>query len=109
MKKTHKDIEPILEEVKRSLQKIYGKKLKGVILYGSYARGDATEGSDIDIVVLLEEIKDFDAELDTLFEVIGQIDFKYDTLISVLPLEEKQYLTRRLPVILNVKKEGIPI
>jgi predicted nucleotidyltransferase len=96
-----------LEEVKKSLQKIYGEKLKGIILYGSYARGDATEDSDIDIIVLLGEIRDFDAELDTLFEVIGQVDFKYDTLISVLPLEEKQYLTRRMPVILNAKREGI--
>lgn len=109
MKKTRKDIEPILEQVKKSLQKIYGEKLKRVILYGSYARGDATEGSDIDIIVLFDEIKDFDAELDTLFEVIGQIDFKYDTLISVLPLEEKQYLARRLPVILNAKREGVSI
>jgi predicted nucleotidyltransferase len=107
MKKTQKDIKPILEEVKKSLQKIYGEKLKGIILYGSYARGDATEDSDIDIIVLLGEIRDFDAELDTLFEVIGQVDFKYDTLISVLPLEEKQYLTRRMPVILNAKREGI--
>ncbi|MCJ7577476.1 MAG: nucleotidyltransferase domain-containing protein, partial [candidate division Zixibacteria bacterium] len=82
MKKTQKDIEPILEEVKNSLRKIYGERLKEVILYGSYARGDATEDSDIDIIVLLDEIRDFDAELDTLFEVIGQVDFKYDTLIS---------------------------
>jgi predicted nucleotidyltransferase len=109
MKKTRKHIEPILEEVKGSLQKIYGGRLREVILYGSYARGDATEGSDIDIIVLLDEIRDFDAELDTLFEVIGQIDFKYDTLISVLPMEEKQFLARRLPVILNAKREGIPI
>ena len=109
MKKTRKDIAPILEEIKKSLQKIYGEKLKGVILYGSYARGDATEGSDIDIIVLLDEINDFDAELDTLFEIIGQIDFKYDTLISILPLEERQYLARRLPVILNAKREGVLI
>jgi len=109
MKKTRKDIEPILEEVKKRLQKIYGEKLKGVILYGSYARGDATEGSDIDIIVLLDEINDFDAELDTLFEIIGRIDLKYDTLISILPLEERQYLARRLPVILNAKREGILI
>jgi predicted nucleotidyltransferase len=109
MKKNRKDIEPILEEMKKNLHKIYGEKLKGIILYGSYARGDATEGSDIDVIVLLDEIRDLDTELDTLFEVMGQIDFKYDTLISVLPLEEKQYSTRKMPVILNAKKEGVPL
>jgi predicted nucleotidyltransferase len=109
MKKTRKDIEPILGEVKDSLREVYGEKLKGIILYGSYARGDATEGSDIDIIVLLDEITDYDAELDTLFEIIGQIDFKYDTLISIVPMEERQYLARRLPVILNAKREGVLI
>ena len=36
------------------LSKIYGEYLKTVILYGSYARGDYTENSDIDIMVLLD-------------------------------------------------------
>ena len=36
------------------LCKIYGKHLKTVILYGSYARGDYTKDSDIDIMVLLD-------------------------------------------------------
>jgi predicted nucleotidyltransferase len=109
MKKNRKDIEPILIEVKDGLREIYGERLKGIILYGSYARGDATEGSDIDIIVLLNEITDFDAELDKLFELIGQIDLKYDTLISIVPMEEKQYTARRLPLILNAKREGVLI
>ena len=109
MKKNRKDIEPILIEVKDGLRESYGERLKGIILYGSYARGDATEGSDIDIIVLLNEITDFDAELDKLFELIGQIDLKYDTLISIVPMEEKQYTARRLPLILNAKREGVPI
>ena len=36
------------------LSEIYGNHLKTVILYGSYARGDYTEDSDIDIMVLLD-------------------------------------------------------
>jgi hypothetical protein len=35
-----KDIEPILRILKKELEKIYGDRLKNLILYGSYARGD---------------------------------------------------------------------
>jgi len=44
------------------LCKIYGKHLKTVILYGSYARGDYTKDSDIDIMVLLD-LSDIDINL----------------------------------------------
>ncbi len=43
----------LLEQYTKLLQKIYGKHLKTVILYGSYARGDYREDSDIDIMILL--------------------------------------------------------
>ena len=61
----------------------------------------------------LEEIKpileDPVAEKENFFDAIWQLDLKYDTVISVLPFDENQFKTRRLPVILNAKREGIPI
>jgi predicted nucleotidyltransferase len=104
-----KEIEPILEEVKGSLQKIYGDKLKGIILYGSYARGDATEGSDIDLILLLDEIEDPVLEMEKYFDAIWKLDLKYDTVISILPIGEEEFRIRRLPVLLNAKKEGLII
>ena len=104
-----KEIEPILGEVKGSLQKIYGDKLKSVILYGSYARGDATEGSDIDLILLLDEIEDPVLEMEKYFDAIWKLDLKYDTVISILPIGEEAFRTRRLPVLLNAKKEGLVI
>jgi predicted nucleotidyltransferase len=102
-------IKPILEDVKKALKKIYGKQLKSIILFGSYARADSTEGSDIDIIVLLDGIEDPVTEKEKFFDAIWQLDLKYDTVISVLPFDENQYKTRRLPVILNAKREGISI
>jgi predicted nucleotidyltransferase len=104
-----KEIEPILEEVKVSLQKIYGDKLKGVILYGSYARGDATAGSDIDLILLLDEIENTALEMEKYFDAIWKLDLKYDTVISILPIREEEFRTRRPPVLLNAKKEGLVI
>ena len=43
-----REIQPILQELKARLQEVYGERLKGLYLFGSYARGDATEDSDID-------------------------------------------------------------
>jgi len=107
--KTTKDIKPILDEAKERLQKIYGERLKGLILYGSYARGDAAEGSDIDLILLLEDMSSPISELEKFSGEIHQLDFLYDTVISIIPIEEGQYRTRRLPIILNAKREGIPI
>ncbi|MFQ6031711.1 MAG: nucleotidyltransferase domain-containing protein [Candidatus Zixiibacteriota bacterium] len=104
-----KEIEPILEEVKDSLEKIYGDKFKGLILYGSYARGDAEEGSDIDLILLLDEVKNPLSEMEKYFDVIQKLDLKYDTVISILPIGEMEFKTRRLPVFLNAKKDGVII
>ncbi|HEY9246921.1 MAG TPA: nucleotidyltransferase domain-containing protein [Candidatus Methanoperedens sp.] len=109
MKRTIKDIKGILEMAKATLQKIYGKRLKGIILYGSYARGEAVEGSDIDLIVLLDNMQNPMDELEMYSKEIHQLDLAYDTLISIIPFDVKQYNTRKLPIILNAKKEGIPI
>ena len=71
--KNLEDIKPILTDIKKSLKKIYKDGLKAVILYGSYARVDATEGSDIDIIVLLEKVEDPVTEIDRCSESLWQI------------------------------------
>lgn len=49
--------------VEMRLRKLYGERLRGLALYGSYARGEADDGSDVDVVVLLDELDDFWREL----------------------------------------------
>ena len=46
-------LRPLLEELKRGLQEIYGDRLRAVLLFGSQARGEATEDSDVDVAVPL--------------------------------------------------------
>lgn len=43
-----------LAQLDRGLRDLYGDRFRGLLLYGSYARGEATEGSDVDLLVLLD-------------------------------------------------------
>ncbi len=96
-----------LKELVEELKKLYGDNLSKVILYGSKARGDATEGSDIDIMIVLKKIKDKSKELEKVIKLTTKIDFHYETLISVSLQSEEEYLKKKSPLLLNVRKEGI--
>ena len=76
----------IIKEFKAGIQKIYGKRLKMAILYGSWARNKATEDSDIDLVVVLEGKIQAGKEIDRMIDIITDINLKYMVLISVYPV-----------------------
>ena len=87
-----------------------GQKLDKVILYGSYARGDYNEHSDIDIMILTtltdEEIKKTEPMLfDLAFDF--QMDYGGDISVVVKNKDQFEYWLGALPFYNNVKKEGI--
>ena len=94
------------------MREIFGDKLISVILYGSYARGDYEEFSDIDIMALVDmdkmELKKYQNEV---FRFCNNIDLEYDVLLSV-KLQDKETFDEwqyDLPYFMNIKKEGVII
>lgn len=102
-------IQKILQEAEEQLQKIYASRLKEIILFGSYARGDFSEESDIDLLLLLEDMKDIASERARYFPVISQLSLKYDTVISAIPYTVNDFQSKKTPFTLNVAKEGVKI
>ena len=106
MKSTH----DILLEFTQQVQRVLGKSLKKVILYGSYARGDYREDSDIDIMVLTtltdEEIRQIKT---TIYDVAFDFQMEYGVDISVIIKNEEHfnYWLGALPFYDNVQKEGV--
>ncbi len=108
-KELPEDVKNALSELKARLRKIYGDKLRRLILYGSYARGDFVEGSDIDIIIVLENAKDPLKERKKYFDEVYNLDLKYDVLLSIIPFSEKDYRTSKAPLVLNAKREGMSV
>ncbi|MCJ7578303.1 MAG: nucleotidyltransferase domain-containing protein [candidate division Zixibacteria bacterium] len=101
-------IKEILKEFREEIEKLYGKRLKDVILYGSWVRGEAKEESDIDLLVVLKgEVKP-GKEIDRMIDIITEINLKYGVLLSIFPVSGEEYSTVNSPLLINVRKEGMP-
>jgi predicted nucleotidyltransferase len=104
-----KNLEKIITEFRQALEKIYGDKLISLVLFGSQARGDATEDSDIDVMVILKSPVSPGDEIFRMGEVKNQINLKHDQLISVLPISEEDFLCKDTPLLENIRREGIAL
>ncbi len=102
-------IQAILEEIKVGTKHIFGSRLKGLLLYGSYARGDASSESDIDLMLILKDLKDPFQEREKYASFICNLDLKYNVLISIIPVDENQYSSQYYPLFMNVRREGVPV
>jgi predicted nucleotidyltransferase len=95
-----------LEELKGALVELYGERLEGVYLYGSYARGDFTEDSDIDVLIVLKGHVDTYEELTRLSEVVSDICLRHDVLIATYPVPATWVAERNSPLFVNIRREG---
>jgi predicted nucleotidyltransferase len=96
-----------IKELIDELKKLYGDNLSCVILYGSKARCDATEDSDVDILVVLKNIQNFSLERKKVKEISWRLSYKYDLLLTVIIRSEQEYMRKDTPLLMNIEKEGI--
>jgi len=108
-RRTRADIEPLLRELRTALETLYGDRLAKLILYGSFARGDAGEGSDIDVMVVLHGEVDAWDEIKRATQATYPLQLEYEELIALLPASAEACRKRHSPLMLNVRKEGVTI
>ncbi len=100
----------LIADFKAAVTGLYGDRLAKVILYGSYARGDAHEESDIDFLVVLKdkEVKRL-AEVFKMSEVVHQLILEHDIEISYHPMGMDRFLNEKNGFLFWVRKEGIEV
>ena len=100
----------IISEFVYQVTQLMGESLSKVILYGSYARGDNGENSDIDIMLLTSLIDEEIEQIEnSVFELAFEFQMKYFVDISVVIKNEEQfnYWLGVVPFYNNVQKEGV--
>jgi predicted nucleotidyltransferase len=106
------DLKPLLKDVYTNVKQIYGDDLVKLILYGSYARGDYNEDSDVDILALVKcddkAVREYNNKL---VRSLSELDEKYSALISVMTntMDYFNYWKDDMPYFKNVIKDGIEI
>lgn len=109
---TESELSIITKQLAKIYREHYGKSLKRVYLYGSYARKDNDNESDLDIVAIVDESRE-QAEkiLRKVWDDSFEIAYEYDIVISpmVIPYNEFEKMKDDLPYYRNIAREGVEI
>jgi len=102
-------LDALLQELKAQLVRIYGDRLASLVLFGSVARGEATDQSDIDVLVVLHgEVSDRQ-EIAATSHLIARLSLEYGVTLSRIFAPTQRYLHERSPFFLNVRREGVKL
>ena len=105
-------IDKILKQFISQVSSLIGNRLKKVILYGSYARGDFGPDSDVDIMILVDLSDD---EIRSRGHMLSNLtfDYNFDNDLKIMPivknLDHFNKWLRAYPFYNNVKKEGVEL
>jgi predicted nucleotidyltransferase len=102
------EIKNLLAELKEGLAKLYGDRLKAMYLFGSFARGDYQEDSDLDVMIVLTDYQDYGEEIDRSGELISHLSLAYGISISRIIMKERQWQESDTPLLRNIRAEGVP-
>ena len=107
---TKNDVYAIMRAVTEASNALLGDRLDAVVLYGSYARGDYDEESDVDVMIRIrcpqEELALYE---DAFSRLCSRLSLEYDVTVSIVAVSAETYARFRqvLPFYLNTEREGI--
>ena len=97
----------LLQEIKSRLAKAYGPHFRGVVLYGSLARGDDQPDSDIDVMVLLDKPAETWQDVYAASEALFPLSLQIDKVIHVMAVDVHRYEASDAPMYADARNEGV--
>lgn len=103
------NVRAALLELEAALQSLYGKDAPAIVIYGSHARRQEREASDVDVLLLYSTGMRRGQEIRRVSPILADLNLKYQLLISVLPATMAEYHDHAGPFWVNVRKEGVSV
>ncbi|MFH1150372.1 MAG: nucleotidyltransferase domain-containing protein [Actinomycetota bacterium] len=103
------DIRGLVERVKKGLVDLHGDVIKGVLVYGSFARGNATDDSDIDMAVIIDANSNPSEVETSIGDLLFEILLEHGELISLIAVPEDMYRDYDSPFLINARIEGVAV
>jgi len=107
--KVMKMMRTLIQEIEKRIKDHYGEKFQGLILYGSMARGEADDSSDIDLLVLLSQPLNYFQELRKIVDILYPVQLKADILISAKPAAVDEFEAGQIGLYRTAKREGLAL
>jgi predicted nucleotidyltransferase len=96
----------IAEEAARRLKAVYGDRLRRVVLFGSWVTGEAHEESDVDLIVLLDQVENRAQERDRLVDLLYDLEVESHRAIQAFPVTEADAADSPQAFIATALREG---
>ena len=109
---TKSQLNVLLKKISDIYRSVYGDQLVRVVLYGSYARGDYADDSDLDVVALVHgDRKKLQDQLRIVWDQTCDLELEYDMVLSpaVIPYEEFEKYREDIPYYRNIANEGVTV
>jgi uncharacterized protein len=97
----------LLTPIRDYLQQEYLTNLDRVTLFGSQARGEATELSDIDVLIVLADPVDVSQEIQRTSQFFAEFCLEHQVLVTRLFLSRSRFETENSPLLRNIRRDGI--
>lgn len=98
----------ILGRLHAELTETLNDQLDRIILFGSQARGEATPGSDVDVLIVVKDEPNYGDLIQQTSNLIGKLSLEYDIVISRAFVSRDRYDHEESPFLINVRREGVP-